>query len=122
MITFKHAVNGLVKVFSSEKNFRIHLIVMILVITAGLLLSIKTNEWLILILTFISVCVTEIINTALEYLCDFVSPQYNDKIKAIKDISAGAVLLTAAGSVAVGLIIFLPKLSGIFSFLIQGFH
>jgi len=109
MKSFKHAFNGLVKVFNSETNFRIHIIAVIIVSTAGCFFTVSSNEWLVIIMTFIIVTVTEIINTAIEKLCDFVSPQHNEKIKIIKDISAGAVLITAIGAVTVGVIIFLPK-------------
>jgi len=121
MNSFKHALNGLSKVFKGERNFRIHIIAVIIVSLAGALLSISTEEWLVIILIFIIVTVIEIINTAIEKLCDVVSPQYNENIKLIKDISAGAVLLSAIGAVIVGVIIFLPKIFGILQFLYNDF-
>ena len=109
LTSFKHAFNGLLSVFMSERNFRIHIIAIIIVSIAGYFLAINIEEWLAIILTFMIVTVVEILNTAIEKLSDIVSPDYNEKIKYIKDISAGAVLLSAIGAVAVGLIIFLPK-------------
>lgn len=122
LTSFKHAFNGLLSVFMSERNFRIHITAIIIVSIAGYFLAISIEEWLAIILTFMIVTVVEILNTAIEKLSDIVSPDYNEKIKYIKDISAGAVLLSAIGAVAVGLIIFLPKVVGLFLFLYNGFN
>ena len=52
----------------------------------------------------------EAFNTAIEKLCDKVSPERDPLIKTTKDVAAGAVLLFVLGAVAVGLIIFIPKI------------
>jgi diacylglycerol kinase (ATP) len=52
----------------------------------------------------------EALNTALEFLCDVASPQFHPMVKHAKDVAAGAVLISAIGAVAVGLLIFLPHL------------
>ncbi|MEO0333150.1 MAG: diacylglycerol kinase family protein, partial [Bacteroidota bacterium] len=72
-------------------------------------------EWLIITLTIGFVFVTEILNTAIEDIADFVSPQRDDRIKRIKDLGAAAVLLSAVTAVVIGIIIFLPKIWGILS-------
>ena len=107
--TFKHAINGLTQVFKKEQNFKIHSIAAILVIIAGFFFSIDKTEWMIIIIAISIVLSFELINSALEYLSDFVSPDYNNKIKIIKDVSAGAVLIAAIGAFIIGLVIFLPK-------------
>ena len=113
-MTFKHAFNGIVHVFKKEQNFRIHIIATILVITAGILFSIETTEWLMIIITISIVIAFELINSAIEYLCDFVSPDHHDKIKRIKDATAGAVLVAAIGALVLALIIFVPKIFDMF--------
>lgn len=107
--TFKHAINGISHVFKNEQNFKIHIIATILIIIAGFLFSIDKTEWMIIIIAISVVTSFEIINSAIEYLCNFVSPEYNNKIKHIKDASAGAVLISAIGALFLGLIIFIPK-------------
>ena len=57
----------------------------------------------------------EVINSATEYLCDFVSPDYDDKIKRIKDATAGAVLVAATGALILALVIFVPKVLQLYS-------
>jgi undecaprenol kinase len=97
-------------VIKNERNFKIHLVAIIIVTRAGFYFSISKVEWLIIILTMMFVTTLELINSAIEYLSNFVSPRFNENIKIIKDVSAGAVLLAAIGSVIIGLIIFVPYL------------
>ncbi len=110
MKTFKHAIDGIIYVFKKEQNFRIHIIVTIFVIIAGILFSLDKTEWMIIIIAISIVTALELVNSAIEYLCDFVSPNYHDKIKRIKDASAGAVLISAIGVFVLALVIFVPKI------------
>ena len=106
----KNAINGILSVVKSGRNIKIQLIFAIIVIIAGIVFKITNIEFLILILTIFFVLVSEFMNTAIENLCDLYTTEYNEKIKIIKDIGAGAVTLAAIASVCVGLIMFLPKI------------
>jgi diacylglycerol kinase len=106
---FGYALKGL-KVVLQQQNFRIHLAVTCLVVAAGIFTGVSVNEWCLIILTISLVLAMETINTAIEKLVDFVSPGFHVQAGMVKDLSAGAVLLTAFGAVIVGLLIFLPKL------------
>ena len=77
---------------------------------AGIFLKISTTEWLFIISCSALVLSIELINTAMEFLCDMVSKEIHPSIKIIKDLGAAAVLLIAAGSVIIGIMIFLPKI------------
>ncbi len=79
-------------------------------VTLGFLLKINTFEWLIVIVVISLVLAAETFNTAIEYLVDMVSPEENKTAGKIKDIAAGAVLITAIGALITGIIIFLPKI------------
>jgi diacylglycerol kinase len=50
------------------------------------------------------------INTAIEKLCDLVTTDFDPRIKIIKDVAAGAVLMASVFSLLVGLIIFIPAI------------
>ena len=80
------------------------------VTVAGVIFNISKTEWLFIAVCCAAVIATEMINTAIEKLCDMVSTEIHPVIKIIKDVSAGAVLVCAIGSVVVGSIIFLPKI------------
>lgn len=83
---------------------------MLLVIIAGIILKITQVEWIVCIILFGFVITIELINTAIETTVDIAMPNINEKAKLAKDISAGAVLISAIISVIVGLIIFIPKI------------
>ena len=108
--TFKNAFRGLWHFLTSESNNRIHLSAMVVVIAAGFYFQIARYEWLVLIVVIGMVLSSEAFNAAVENLCDEVQPEYNERIKVIKDISAGSVLISAIAAFLAGLIIFLPKI------------
>jgi diacylglycerol kinase len=101
----RFAWNG-VLVASRERSFRIHLAVALLVCIAGFALKISGTDWLIVLLCFGVVMSMEAMNSAVENLVDFVSPQQDPRAGKIKDLSAGAVLIISAVAAIVGIIIF----------------
>ena len=108
--SFKYAFNGLKILIKDEHNARIHLFATICVIIAGFFFAISTNEWFAVIFAIGFVIAIEIINSAIENIADFISPEKHDKIKRIKDLSAAAVLISALTALIIGLIIFIPKI------------
>jgi len=112
--SFKYAGEGIVSSFKSERNMKIHMFIMLIVILAGILLKLSAIEWIICVLLFGIVISAELFNTALETIVDMVSPEKNEKAKLAKDVSAGAVLVVAIGAAIVGSIIFIPKFVELF--------
>ena len=112
---FKHAINGIKVLIKEEHNARVHFVMAFLTIFAGFYLSVSLIEWAILIGVIVLVIVLEIINSAIENLCDFVSPNKHHLIKKVKDLAAAAVLISALGAVVIGLIIFIPKIQLLFN-------
>jgi diacylglycerol kinase (ATP) len=108
--SFKYAFNGLKILFREEHNARIHLFITLLAIVLGFVLKISALEWVAVMLVIGLVFITEIVNTSIENIADFISPEKHAKIKVIKDLAAAAVIVSAIISVLIGLIIFLPKL------------
>ena len=86
--SFGWAFNGLKDCILHEKNFRIQYVIALLVVIAGIFFSISTVEWMIILICFAMVLSFEIINSAIEKLCDLVSPEFNLTIKKVKDMSA----------------------------------
>lgn len=108
--SFIYALDGIVILFREERNARFHLSVSVFVVVMGFLLHISTIEWLIVLILIALVLSMEAINSALENLCDHVTPKWNNVIKKVKDLSAAAVLMVTIIAIICGLIIFLPKL------------
>ncbi len=114
--SFKYAIDGIITMFKSEPNAKIHLVVLLIVVICGFLFSLSATEWCLLFLSFAIVLGAEAMNTAIESLTDLVSPDPHPLAGQAKDLAAGAVLLCTLGSVTVGLIIFLPKIWALFFF------
>src|SRR5258708_6936030 len=107
---FSYAFYGIWHAAATQLNFRVHLVAALMAVLLGYTLHISTGEWLWITLCIGMVLVAELFNTALEFLTDLVSPEYNKKAGLVKDVSAGAVLITAICALVIGLIIFVPKL------------
>lgn len=111
--SFKYAIEGIWTSFKTERNMKIHIFIMILVIIAGIILKINKSEWIICIILFTIVIGSELFNTSIETIVDMVMPEKNEKAKIAKDVSAGAVLVVAIGAAIIGLVIFVPRILNI---------
>lgn len=112
--SFRFAGQGILDLFRFENNAKVHLLIAALVVVTGFLLNLSRTEWAIILTQIGLVWAAEAFNTALEKLCDFVSPGLHSQIKAIKDVSSGAVLILAITAVIVGLIILGGRLFDLF--------
>lgn len=110
--SFGYAFRGIAILFKTQINARIHLTALLAVVIAGFFFKINTTEWCLIALSSAAVLSAEAMNTAVEFVVDLVSPQYNELAGKAKDVAAAAVLLMAFGAVCVGVIIFLPKICG----------
>ncbi len=108
--SFKYAFNGFRILIKEEHNARIHLFATICVVIAGVVFQISLGEWIAIIFCIGLVFSLEIINSSIENISDFISPEKNEMIKKIKDLSASSVLIGAITAFIIGLIIFIPKL------------
>ena len=114
LASFKNAWRGVTVFVRQEHNAWIHCIMTVLVIIAGLLFYISTTEWIAVFFAIGLVLASEAINSAIERLSDVVQPEKDERIRDIKDISAGAVFICAITAAIIGVIIFLPKLLMLF--------
>ncbi len=109
-----YACKGTIVAVKQERNLRIHLYITMLVILSGIICQLSFIEWGIIFLCISSVISLEIINTAIEELVNFISPEYNKKAGKIKDLSSGSILVAAFFSVIIGCFIFIPKFLALF--------
>lgn len=112
---FGYAFRGIGKALREEKTLRIMLVCFVLVIAAGLLLSVSPLEWMALLICCGAVLCAELLNTAIERAVDLASPEKHPLAGKAKDIAAGAVLVMSLFAVAVGLIVFIPHLIALIS-------
>ena len=107
--SFKYAFKGIVSALLSERNMKIHVNIMALVIIFGFILNISVGEWFVCIVCFAIVISAEMFNTAFEQMVDIAMPEKDPRAKFVKDVAAGGVLVMAIASLVIGLIIFVPK-------------
>jgi len=111
---FKYAGKGIISAIQEENNLLVQFAASMLVVVFCVALRVTPAEWCICFIMCFLVMALELVNTAFENLCDRVTTENDEKIKKIKDISAGAVLMLSLGAVVVAGIIFIPKLPTLF--------
>jgi len=99
---FRYAFAGLFAAWRSERNLRIHAVVAVGVIVAGIVLRLPAAAWAIVFLAIALVVAAELLNAAVETVVDLVSPDDHPLAKRAKDVAAAAVLVAVAGAVAAG--------------------
>jgi diacylglycerol kinase len=106
----RNALKGIKIGLQEESNFKIQLALGVVALFLGVYLQISTIEWLFVIGVAGLVLTAELLNTALEELCDMLRATHDPHVAKIKDLAAGAVLLSSVTALLIGLIIFIPKL------------
>ena len=109
--SFGYAFEGVATLLRTQPNFVVHVALASLAVLVGLILRLGLTDMAVVVLTIALVLVVESFNTALETLCDLVSPEVHPLIKRAKDVSAAAVLLAALAAVAIAALLFLPRLA-----------
>ena len=107
----KVSYQALYILLKEETSFQIQIIAAVVVIIFSFLLNISKTEFLFLILIIACVLTTEAINTAIEELCDHVTPEHHFRIGKIKDISSGASGIIGIAALVIGLMIFIPHIT-----------
>ena len=103
--SFYYAFHGIYYGFLNQRNIKIQALIGLFIIIWSFLIKISSLEFIIILFISFFVIILELINTAIEKLIDKISSEYNKKYGIIKDIMAGAVLLSAVLSVIIGIII-----------------
>jgi len=108
--SLNYATKGAFKLIVTEHSIMVQLTLGIVMTVLGLVLNISKTDWLFQTLSIGLVLSIEGLNTAVEKICDFIHPDFDDKIGFIKDIAAGAVFFAALTAIIIGLIIYSPYL------------
>ncbi|MDR9399232.1 diacylglycerol kinase family protein [Salibacter sp.] len=115
--SFSFAIQGIKTLFREEDNAKVHVLTAVIVIIGGFYFDISHVEWMLIAIAIGFVLVTEIVNTALENICDYLTEETDPLIKRIKDLSAGAVLISALTAIVIGLIVFIPRIYALFQYI-----
>ena len=108
MKKFKYAFEGLINVLK-DKSVIIQVVLGILAIIGGLIIKLDFYEWLIFILCIVMVISSEIFNFVIEKISDYLSKEYDDRIKVIKDASAAATLVLSIGALVICILVLIRR-------------
>lgn len=110
LTSFAHAIHGISIAVIRENNIRIQLLAVGVVVVAGVFFQISNLEWSAISMVSGLVLALELVNTALEKMLDLVKPRLLSQAAIIKDIAAGAVLVSSLTAVIVAGFIFIPHI------------
>jgi len=108
--SFGYAFQGIAVMLRSQYNAWIHAAATAAAVVAGIALGLETAEWCWIVLAIVAVWAAEALNTALEFLCDVASPDFHPLVEKAKNVSAGGVLIAAAGAALIGVLVLGPRL------------
>jgi diacylglycerol kinase len=117
--SFVYAAAGVGYAVRTQRNARIHLVIALLAIGAGLWLRISPVEWALVFVAITGVFIAEMFNTVAEACVDLTTQEFHPLAKIAKDVAAGTVLLNALLSIIIGLFVFGPHL---FPMILSWFH
>lgn len=111
-ISFKHAWDGIVWVFRTQPNYRVHLTLSLIAIILGMIYGIERFEWLVIGIMIMVGLTVETINSTFEQTLDCITLEKREDVRIAKDAAAGAMLIYAIGAATIGALIFLPRMMG----------
>lgn len=111
--SLRFSLAGLYQILRSERNARIHLVLAIVALAAGMLMGVSNVELAAIFFAIIIVFFAEIVNTVVEKTLDLIDTNHRPEIKLIKDMAAGAVLVTSIGAFVIGVAIFRDHILGL---------
>lgn len=109
-----NAIEGILYAARTQRHIKYHLASAAGVLVLSYALGVDRTDFLVISIAIILVLLSEMLNTAIEHVVDMISPEYSEKARIVKDVAAGAVLITAFGTVVVGYIVLFPYLSAVF--------
>jgi diacylglycerol kinase (ATP) len=109
-----HAIEGILHAAKTQRHMRYHFYAAILILIISFSIGISWSEIVVLITLSIIVLSVEMLNSALETITDILFREYDERAKSIKDMAAGAVLITAAGAAVIGFIILYEPVKNFF--------
>lgn len=111
---FVNSVNGIRWYAKDGKSIILYIFGVILEVIMGIVYHISGLEWTLLVCMLTLILSVELINTAIESVCDLITKEYNPKIKIAKDCGSAATFVVFCATVAISLVIFIPKIVAMF--------
>ena len=114
MNVIKYSLNGIKVYIQDGKSFIIYTFCALLEIICGFIFKVNGLEWILIISMLGIILSVEVLNTAIENVCDALTKEYNPYIKAAKDCGSGATFIMFIVMCFLNIIIFVPKIMLLF--------
>ena len=101
-----NSLRGLIWMLKTERNFQLEVFALLINLFLIVYLKLNSTDTAIILIICFAVLSIEILNTCVEKICDIIQPEFDIRIKIIKDIAAAAVVLAAISSVFVGILVY----------------
>ncbi|WP_262383935.1 diacylglycerol kinase family protein [Hymenobacter lutimineralis] len=111
--SFGYAFRGVAAAMRTEVHLQFHAVATVVVLGLGWYFELTRGEWALVALAVGLVWSLELVNTAIEAVVNLVSPEYHPLAGRAKDVAAGAVLVGAVAALAVGLLVFGPRIGAL---------
>jgi len=109
-----NAIEGILFATKTQRHMRYHFLAAIFILILAFVLGLSWSKFAVLIILSVIVLSVEMLNTAIEAIIDILFKEYDTRAKQIKDIAAGAVLITALGAAIIGYLILFEPLKDFF--------
>ena len=101
--SLRHALRGVRTAAREERNFKIRLLIAVVILIATFILHFSAIEFALIVLAIALVLGTELLNTVIEDALDVVEPNHHPIIGKAKDVMAGVVLINACAALLIGI-------------------
>ena len=105
-----YTISGLLHFFKHERSAMIYLAAAFITIASGLILQLGLIEWIVILFVLFSLLSAELINTAIEAICDLVCPEQNPLVKVAKDCGSAATGVLTVFGIGVVAVIYIPRI------------
>jgi diacylglycerol kinase (ATP) len=109
-----HAIEGILHAAKTQRHMRYHFYAAIIVLIGSFLLGVSWTEFAVLVILVVVVLSIEMLNTSIEVITDVLFKEYDQRAKTIKDIAAGAVLISAIGAAVIGYVILFEPVKNLY--------
>ena len=109
MKKFKYALTGIINSLKEESVFT-QVMLGLLAVAGGITIKLEPYEWLAFFICIAMVISLELVNSCIEKICDMYKREYDERIRTIKDYSAGAVLVACFFSLIVCLYVVIRRI------------
>lgn len=108
--SIRYSLQGLKHAYLTEQSLMLHAILTSLVLISAIIFNASKVQWVVILLVFTLIMITELLNTAIEAVVDLVTDEYNELAKIAKDCASAAAFVASLLAIGLYIYVFLPQI------------